>query len=90
MKVHNKSRRTYQHSELNAEGKIRIIDIKPDEIKEVPEKIAKVWLKTGDVIEYADPKEQAQLQDENAKLKAEIAALKTEKAPKKAVKKAKK
>lgn len=84
MKVHNKSRRTYQHSELQ-EGKIRIIDIKPDEIKDVPDAIAKVWLKTGDVIEYADPKEQAQLQDENAKLKAEIEALK-----KKPVKKAKK
>lgn len=87
MKVHNKSRRTYQHSELNKEGKIRIIDIKPDEIKEVPDTIAKVWLKTGDVIEYADPKEQAQLQDENAKLKAEIAALKKDKKP---VKKSKK
>lgn len=87
MKVHNKSRRTYQHSELNKDGKIRIIDIKPDEIKEVPDTIAKVWLKTGDVIEYADPKEQAQLQDENAKLKAEIAALKKDKKP---VKKSKK
>ena len=86
MKVHNKSRRTYQHSELK-EGKIRIIDIKPDEIKDVPDSIAKVWLKTGDVIEYADPKEQAQLQNENEKLKAEIAALKKDKKP---VKKSKK
>lgn len=90
MKVHNKSRRTYQHSELNKDGKIRIIDIKPDEIKDVPDSIAKVWLKTGDVIEYADPKEQAQLQDENAKLKAELAALKEEKPAKKPAKKAKK
>lgn len=87
MKVHNKSRRTYQHSELNKEGKIRIIDIKPDEIKDVPDAIAKVWLNTGDVIEYADPKEQAQLQNENEKLKAEIAALKKDKKP---VKKSKK
>lgn len=86
MKVHNKSRRTYQHSELK-EGQIRIIDIKPDEIKDVPDSIAKVWLKTGDVIEYADPKEQAQLQNENEKLKAEIAALKKDKKP---VKKSKK
>ena len=87
MKVQNKSRRTYQHSELNKEGKLIIIDIKPGEIKEISDKIAKVWLKTGDVIEYADPKEQAELQDENAKLKAEIAALKS---PKKTAKKAKK
>lgn len=76
MKVHNKSRKTYQHSELNKDGKIVIIDIKPDEVKEISDKIAKVWLKTGDVVEFADPKEQAQLQDENAKLKEEIAALK--------------
>ena len=91
MKIQNKSRRTYQHSELNAEGKISIIDIKPGEIKEVSENIAKVWLKTGDVIEYADPKEQAELQNENAKLKAELAALKKEeKTAKKPAKKAKK
>lgn len=87
MKVHNKSKRTYQHSELNKDGKIRIIDIKPDEIKDVPDAIAKVWLKTGDVIEYADPKEQAQLQNENEKLKAELAALKKEKKPAKKAKK---
>ena len=87
MKIQNKSRRTYQHSELDAEGKIIIIDIKPAEIKEVSEKIAKIWLKTGDIVEYADPKEQAQLQDENAKLKAEIAALKKDKKPAKKTKK---
>lgn len=90
MKVQNKSRRTYQHSALNDLGQIRIIDIKPDEIKEIPDKIAKVWLNTGDVVEYADPKEQAELQTENAKLKAEIEALKSVKSPKKAAKKAKK
>lgn len=89
MKVRNKSRRTYQHSELNKKGQIRIIDIKPEEIKEVPEKIAKVWLKTGDVIEYADPKDQAELQDENAKLKAELAKIKGDKV-KKTTKKTKK
>ena len=91
MKVHNKSRRTYQHSELDAQGQIRIIDIKPDEVKEISDKIAEVWLKTGDVIEYADPKEQAELQSENAKLKAELEALKKEEKPaKKPAKKAKK
>jgi len=76
MKVHNKSRRTYQHSELDAQGQIRIIEIRPDEIKEISDKIAQVWLNTGDVVEYADPKEQAELQEENAKLKAQLEALK--------------
>lgn len=76
MKIQNKSKRTYQHSELDGLGQITIIDIKPGEIKEVNEKIAEVWLKTGDVVEYADPKDQAELKDENAKLKAELAALK--------------
>lgn len=81
MKIQNKSRRTYQHSELDGNGKIVIVDIKPNEIKDVSESIAQAWLKTGDVVEYADPKDQAKLQDENAKLKAELAALKGE-APK--------
>ena len=87
MKIQNKSRRTYQHSELNKEGKLVIIDIKPGEIKEIDDRIAKIWINTGDVVEYADPKEQAQLQDENAKLKAEIAALKKDKKPAKKAKK---
>lgn len=78
MKVQNKSRRTYQHSYFNEKGALVIIELLPGSVKEVDDKIAETWLKTGDVIEYADPKEQAKLADENAKLKEELAKLKGE------------
>lgn len=76
MKVQNKSRRTYQHSYYNAKGVLQILNLCPGDILDIDEKIAQVWLKTGDVVEYADPKDHAKLEDENAQLKAELAALK--------------
>lgn len=76
MKVQNKSRRIYQHSFYNAKGVLQLINLCPGEILDIDDKVAQVWLKTGDVIEYADPKDHAKLEDENAKLKAELAALK--------------
>ena len=46
----------------------------------MPDKIAKLWLKTGEVVEYVKPEEakakQAKLEEENAKLKAELEVLK--------------
>ena len=72
MRVHNKSKRMYQHGEYNlpAGGNI-----------EVPEEIAKIWLATGHVVEFVKPEEakakEEKLEAENAKLKAEIEKLKT-------------
>lgn len=92
MRVQNKSRRAYQHGEYL---------IKPGKDLVVPDKIAKMWLATGDIIEYVDPaeakkaaadaaKKQAELEDENAKLKAELEKAKAEaKAAADAAKKAK-
>lgn len=52
----------------------------PDGIADVPERVAKIWQKIEEVIEYKDPQEakaeKKALEDENAKLKAEIAKLK--------------
>ena len=78
MKVENKSIRTYQHSYFDDKGSLQIINCRPKEIIDVDKSIAQVWIATGDIVEYADPKEQANLIDENEKLKAEIAALKGE------------
>lgn len=80
MKVFNKSTRMYQHKEYN---------LLPKASLEVPDKVAKLWLATGEVVEYADPKEvkakeaqtQAEkkaLEEENAKLKAELEKLKAD------------
>ena len=75
MRVYNKSSRMYQHEH---DGKTYCLPPKTD--IEVPDKIAELWLKTGEVVEYVKPEEakatQAKLEEENAKLKAELEALK--------------
>lgn len=82
MRVYNKSARMYQHS---MDG--QTYNLKPKTDLEVPEEVAKVWLLTGEVVEYVDPQEarkaqeqaakkQSELEDENAKLKAELEKLK--------------
>lgn len=80
MRVYNKSRRMYQHGEYNlpAGGNIKVSD-----------EVAKIWLATGDIVEYVDPAEakkaeaeaaekQKAIEAENEKLKAEIEKLKAE------------
>lgn len=73
MRVCNKSSRMYQHGEYNLPAGANI---------EVPEDIAKLWIETGDIIEFVKPEEakakEAELQAENAKLKAEIEKLKAD------------
>lgn len=86
MRVQNNSKRTYQHTTLDKDKKIVTLNLYPGENLEVPDDIAELWLKTGEVIEYVDPQEakktaeaaakkQAALEDENAKLKEQIAKL---------------
>lgn len=75
MRLENMSKRKYQHSYLDKNKHIVILELAPGQNKEIPDNIAKQWLKTGEVREYADPKE-AQAKEE--KLKAENEALKKE------------
>lgn len=86
MRVYNKSSRTYQHSEMDKNNKLVVINLHPKTNAEIPDDIAKKWLKTGEVVEYVKPEDakaiQAELEAENAKLKAEIEALKKVKAEK--------
>lgn len=73
MRVHNKSKRMYQHGEYNLPAGANI---------EVPKEVAKVWIATGDVEEYVSPAEakktEAKAAEEKAKLEAENDALKAE------------
>lgn len=73
MRVYNKSKRMYQHGEYNLPAGKNI---------EVTKEVAKIWLATGDIVEYVDPAEakkaEAKAAEEKAKLEAENAALKTE------------
>lgn len=70
MRVYNKSKRMYQHGKYNLPAGKNI---------EVTEDVAKIWLATGDVVEYVDPAEakakESELEAENAELKARIAEL---------------
>ncbi len=74
MRVYNKSSRKYQHSEFDKDNKLITIELPPKTDAEIPDKIAKKWLKTGEVIEYVKPEDakakQAELEEEIAKLKA--------------------
>lgn len=80
MRVYNKSQRMYQHGEYKLPVGANL---------EVPKNVADIWLVTGEVIEYVDPKEakakdeKAQkekeaLEKENADLKAKLAKLEKE------------
>lgn len=72
MLLQNISKRKYVHSILNAKRQAELLTLNPGEHKEIPDEVAKQWLKTGEVIKYADP-------NEVEKLKAELEALKAEK-----------
>lgn len=80
MRVYNKSSRMYQHTYFDDKNVFHAINLRPKTDAEIPDNIAKLWLKTGEVVEYVKPEEakakQAALEEENAKLKAELEALK--------------
>lgn len=70
MKVQNKSKRCYVHSVLNEKKQAEMLILRPGENKEIPDEVAEQWLKTGEVIKYADPVEEEALKAELAALKA--------------------
>lgn len=80
IKVKNNSNHLYSHDKYF---------LQPHGILDVPEEVAKIWYKTGEVVEFVEPKEakakeeKAQkekeaLEKENADLKAKLAALEKE------------
>ena len=83
MRLENKSKRNYVHSVMNAKMQAELIILRPGENKEIPDEVAKTWIKSGEVVEYVDPKqakeEKSALEDENKRLKAEIEKLKAQK-----------
>lgn len=80
MRVYNKSQRIYQHGEYQLRVAANL---------EVPKDVADIWLSTGEVVEYVDPKEAKEahekaqkekeaLEKENADLRAKLAKLEKE------------
>ena len=57
MRLYNKSKRIYQHSFYNKQNKLEVLNLKPGQNAEIPTEVAKLWLATGDIVEYVDPKE---------------------------------
>lgn len=76
MKVINNSKRSYCHVVMDASYQPNILLLKPNDIKEVPDEVAKGWLKSGEVVEYVAPADAKKLEAEIAKLKAENEQLK--------------
>lgn len=90
MKVHNKSNHPFQHSYLDDRKQLVIVEINAGEIKEIDDKVADIWLKTGECVEFVAPEDlkakEQELNKEIEKLKAENAKLKTVKPKAKAKK----
>lgn len=84
MKIENKSGHALSHIIIGKDNKKTTYFCKNGGNLEVPDDIAKLWLRIDGVKEYADPAELKKLQEENARLKAE--AEKAEKANKKSKK----
>lgn len=86
MRLYNKSSRMYQHTYFDKKNKFHAINFMPKTDAEIPDDIAKAWLKTGEIVEYVKPEEakakQAELEEEIAKLKAENEKLKASQAKK--------
>lgn len=77
MRLENISKRCYQHSYLDEKRKIVILNLMPGENKEIPDDVARQWLKSGEVRVFVDPEEAKAKEDalkaENEKLKKQIA-----------------
>lgn len=70
MRVQNISKRRYVHSVLNEKRQAVLLILEPGQNLEVPDKVAEQWLKSGEVIKYADPDEVEQLKAKLAELEA--------------------
>lgn len=64
VKIKNVSTRTYMH--LN-------YICKPEQIMEIPQEIADIWFKGGEIVKYAAPEDAEKLKAENEVLKARLA-----------------
>lgn len=82
MLLENKSKRKYVHSYLDENAKLKIIVLEPNKHCEIPDDVAKSWLKSKEIKEYVNPEEARKakkaLEDENAKLKAELEKIKAD------------
>jgi uncharacterized phage protein (TIGR02220 family) len=78
MKVKSNAKHNYCHARLNDNYKLEMFILRPNEIKEVPDEVAKSWIKTGEVIEYIEPKDVKKVESENKALKDEIKKLKAQ------------
>lgn len=82
MLVKNISKRSYIHSRLDENYNLMMLTLKPDEVKDIPDEVAKSWLKSDDVVEYVNPedarKQEEKLKKENAELKKALEEAKNE------------
>lgn len=82
MKLQNNTKHSFVHSYFDEQFKLVILQLRPKEIKEIPDEVAKSWLKSKGVVEYVAPQDVKSLEDENAKLKEELEKLKKQEEPK--------
>ena len=75
MRIENISKRSFQHSAIDANKRVLVLTLNPGENKEIPDEIAEQWLKSGEVRQYVKPED---VKAKEEKLKAELVKLTTE------------
>ena len=82
MLLENRTKRRYVHTYLDKSYGVKLLILEPHTKAEIPDDVAKSWLKTGGVVEYVNPedakKEKEILEKENAELKAKLKEIKAE------------
>lgn len=64
VKIKNVSTRTYMHLDIIC---------KPNQVMNIPQDVADIWLKGGEIVKYAEPEDTEKLKAENEALKAKLA-----------------
>ena len=75
MLLENFSRRVFQHSHLDENQRVKVLELKPGHHAEIPDEVAKVWLGYEGIREYIDP---AIARAKEEVMQAQIEALKKE------------
>lgn len=76
MKLYNKNTYGFSHLKIDDNRKKTLITINAQEIKEIPDDVAEIWLKYNGVEKYVEPEDVEKLKAELEKAKAEVKEVK--------------
>ena len=68
--VYNDSQRAYVHEIKEGEGKIKVYRLNPKSKLSIPDEVAKIWLKSKEIMEVVKDDKDAKIAELEAKLAA--------------------